>query len=76
MDEKKLRRQKHWERNWRKWYLLYFYLGVGFNFILYFTKPYGFDPGRSLFLGCLFGIGVPICTMFLGGIIHRRLWGL
>ncbi|MBC7359606.1 MAG: hypothetical protein H5U10_13830 [Desulfacinum sp.] len=76
MDDKKASRLQHWERHWRKWYLLYFYLGVGINFLLYFTKPYGFDPSGSILWGSFYGIGIPLSTMFIGAHIHRKIWGI
>jgi hypothetical protein len=70
------KRLEYWERHRRKWYVLYFYLGVGICFLLYYTKPYGFDPGTSLFWGALYGIGIPLATMGVLGFIHEKLIGL
>jgi hypothetical protein len=69
-------RQEKWMRNRRKWYNIYLFAGVGINFILYFTKPYGFNPSNSLFWGSLFGLGIPISTMLVCGYIHQKLMGL
>jgi len=65
-----------WERNKRKWYNFYFFSGVGINFILYYTKPYGFDPSHSIFWGSLYGIAVPLATMLVGAYIHEKMIGL
>ncbi|MEJ5349483.1 MAG: hypothetical protein WHS46_12440 [Desulfosoma sp.] len=75
-EQRKNERLERWERHRRRWYLLYFYVGVGVNLLLYFTKPYGFDPSGSLFWGSFYGIGIPLCTMFLGVSIHRKLLGV
>jgi hypothetical protein len=69
-------RREYWERTRRKWYNLYFFMGIGINLILYFTKPYGFDPGGSIFWGTLVGTGIPFTTMFLFTYIHKRMIGL
>lgn len=73
--EKKSKLEK-WERNKRKWYNLYLFIGVGINFILYFTKPYGFDPGKSIFWGSFFGLGIPLATMLVLAYIHEKLISL
>jgi len=63
----------NWDRFQRLWYNFYLLMGVGVNFLIYFTKPYGFDPGQSVLWGSLVGIGIPMCTMFAGVAIHKRL---
>ncbi len=65
-------RLERWERSRRKWYLVHFYAGVGINLLLYFTKPYGFDPSGSILWGSFYGLGVPLVTMFLGTHLHRK----
>ncbi len=75
-SEQKQARLEKFDRNRRKWYNFYFFMGVGINFILYFTKPYGFDPGGSIFWGSLYGIGIPLCTMFLCVNIHEKILSL
>ena len=69
-------KQANWVRNRRKWYNFYLFLGVGINLLLYFTKPYGFDPSNSIAWGAFFGLGIPLGTMFLGTFIHEKLLGL
>ncbi len=66
----------YWERNRRKWFMLYFYVGIGVNLLLYFTKPGGFDPSGSLLWGSFFGLGIPLTTMGLGAWIHKKMIGL
>lgn len=75
MSEEKTRQEKieSWHLNRRKWYNIYFFVGVGINFLLYFTKPYGFDPSTSIFWGSLFGIAIPLATMFAGVFIHEKI---
>lgn len=67
---------EYWEKSRRKWYNIYFFSGIGINFIIYFTKPGGFDPSGSIFLGSLLGLGIPITTMFLFTYIHKKVIGL
>ncbi len=74
--EEREKRLKYWERTRRRWYQLYLFVGVGVNFLLYFTKPYGFDPSKSIFWGSFFGLGIPLATMFLLSYIHQKLLGL
>ena len=69
-------KQAKWIRNRRKWYNFYLFLGVGINFLLYFTKPYGFDPSGSILWGALFGLGIPLCTMGIGTFVHQKMMGL
>jgi hypothetical protein len=69
-------RLEYWEKTRRKWYNLYFFLGVGVNLLLYFTKPYGFDPSGSLFWGAFYGIAIPLMTMFVFTYIHKKAIGL
>ncbi len=64
-----------WDRKRRR-YFFYFFVGIGINFILYFTKPYGFDPSGSIFWGAFFGIVIPITTMFALTYIHEKIFGL
>ncbi|MCP4113056.1 MAG: hypothetical protein GY749_47265 [Desulfobacteraceae bacterium] len=64
-----------WDRKRRR-YFLYFFAGIGINFILYFTKPYGFDPSRSILWGSFFGIVIPIATMFALTYIHEKIFGI
>lgn len=75
-QEQKQARLEKFDRNRRKWYHLYLFAGIGVNFILYFTKPYGFDPSGSIFWGSLFGLGIPLCTMFALSWIHEKLLSL
>lgn len=65
----------YWEHNRRKWYILYFYAGIGVNVLLYFTKPWGFDPSRSILWGSFFGLAIPLATMGLGVWIHKKMIG-
>ncbi|OQY00481.1 MAG: hypothetical protein B6I26_07880 [Desulfobacteraceae bacterium 4572_130] len=74
-DEVK-KRIEYWERNRRKWYNFYFFMGIGINFLLYFTKPWGFDPSGSILWGSFYGIAIPLITMFLGAYIHEKILGL
>ena len=69
-------KQAQWIRNRRKWYNFYLFLGVGINFLLYFTKPYGFDPSGNIAWGALFGLCIPLVVMFLGTYIHEKIIGL
>ena len=75
-QEQKQARLEKFDRNRRKWYNFYFFAGVGINFILYFTKPYGFDPSGSIFWGSLYGLGIPLCTMLGCAWIHEKLLAL
>ncbi|MFO7497436.1 MAG: hypothetical protein R6X05_17545 [Desulfobacterales bacterium] len=74
-DDLEARRQR-WERSRRKWYNIYLFAGVGINFVLYFTKPFGFDPSHSILWGSFFGIGIPLLTMLVCGFIHQKVLGL
>ena len=65
-----------WQLNRRKWYHIYFFMGVGINFLLYFTKPYGFDPSGSVVWGSFFGLVIPLSTMFIGVFIHEKIIGV
>ncbi|MBA4396309.1 MAG: hypothetical protein C0394_02805 [Syntrophus sp. (in: bacteria)] len=69
-------RLEYWDKNRRKWYNVYFFAGIGVNLILYFTKPYGFDPSGSIFWGSIFGLVIPLSTMFLFSYIHKKAIGL
>jgi len=61
-----------WERAYRKsrWYLPYFFVGVGINFLLYFA---GLDLSRNILLGSLVGLAVPMTTMLLLTELHFYL---
>ena len=72
----KTERQAAWERNRRKWYHFYLFAGVGVNFLIYATKPYGFDPSGSIVWGAGFGLGIPLGVMFLGTWLHEKALGL
>jgi len=63
----------NWEKAYRKskWFIPYFFVGVGVNLILY---NIGVDLSRNLGLGFLVGVGVPITTMFLGSELHYRVF--
>jgi hypothetical protein len=76
IDPEKNHLMEYWAHNRRKWYLLYFYLGVGVNFLLYFTKPYGFDPSGSILWGSFFGLAIPLATMCTGVWVHKKIIGL
>lgn len=54
--------RKNWERAYRKsrLYMLYFMVGVGINFILYYA---GLDISRNLLLGGIVGLAVPVAAM-------------
>ncbi|MFY9943388.1 MAG: hypothetical protein WAK57_14515 [Desulfobacterales bacterium] len=69
-------RRRRWERSRRKWYNIYLFAGVGINFILYFTKPFGFDPSHSILWGSFFGLSIPLLTMLVCGFIHQKVLGL
>ncbi len=62
-----------WEQKKRMWYNIYLFIGVGINFLLYFTKPYGFDPGKSIFWGSFFGLGIPLATIFVLSHLHQKV---
>ena len=66
----------YWERHRRKWYMVYFYAGIGVNLLLYFTKPLGFDPSGSILWGAFFGLAIPLTTMGIGAWIHKKMIGL
>ncbi len=78
MTTEKERNQRliNWEKNKRRWYNTYLFAGVGINFFLYYTKPYGFDPSGSIFWGSLFGLGIPLVTMFGLSYLHQKFLGL
>jgi hypothetical protein len=69
-------RLEYWEKSRRWWYNLYLFVGVGINLLLYFTKPYGFDPSGSIFWGSFYGLAIPLGTMFLGTYIHKKVIGI
>ncbi len=78
MDENNINSAiEKWERNKRFWYNFYLFVGVGINFLIYFTKPYGFDPGQSVPLGATVGFLIPLATMVVcskihGAIVYRK----
>jgi len=76
ISEEKHARLVRWELKKRMWYHIYLLIGVGINFILYFTKPYGFDPGVSIFWGSVFGLGIPMLTMFGLSYLHQKVLSL
>lgn len=53
-----------------KLYIPYFLMGVGINFVLYFS---GLDLSRDLLMGGLVGLGIPFTSMFLFSEIHFRI---
>ncbi|MDM8524645.1 hypothetical protein QUF80_14850 [Desulfococcaceae bacterium HSG8] len=65
-----------WEKKKRMWYNIYLFIGVGINFLIYFTKPYGIDPGRSIFWGSFVGLGIPLLSIFVLSYIHQKLLSL
>ena len=65
-----------WERSKRFWYNFYLFMGVGINFVIYFAKPYGFDPSNNVALGASVGLGIPLLSMFVGVYIHQKVIGL
>ncbi|MCP4747379.1 MAG: hypothetical protein GY874_14750 [Desulfobacteraceae bacterium] len=75
-DVKLTPKQVSWIENRRKWYHFYLFLGVGINFLLYFTKPGGFDPSENVLQGALFGFGIPMACMLMGTWIHQKVLGL
>ena len=75
MNEKEEKLIK-WEHNRRKWYNLYFFAGIGINFLLYFTKPMGFDPSGSILWGSFYGLAIPLATLFVCITIHKKIIGL
>ncbi|HSW36002.1 MAG TPA: hypothetical protein VLH18_05295 [Candidatus Limnocylindrales bacterium] len=62
----------NWQRASQKrpWYIFYFFLGIGINFLMYFA---GLDLSRNIFLGALVGMGVPLSSMFLFTVVHFYL---
>ncbi|MCF8054422.1 MAG: hypothetical protein K9K75_04295 [Deltaproteobacteria bacterium] len=76
MSDLAKQKRDSWEQQRRKWYNLYFFVGIGINFLLYFTKPFGFDPSGSIFWGSLLGIAIPLVTMFLCVALHKKMKGL
>ena len=75
-EEEKRKRLDYWDRSRRKWYHIYLFTGVGINFLLYYTKPLGFDPSGSIFWGAFFGLGIPLATMFALSYVHQKFLGL
>jgi hypothetical protein len=75
-EEERNVRLEYWSNSRRMWYNIYFFAGIGINLILYFTKPYGFDPSGSIFWGAFIGLAIPLTTMFLFSYIHKKMIGL
>ena len=75
-EEERNVRLEHWNNSRRKWYNIYFFTGIGINLLLYFTKPFGFDPSGSIFWGSFIGLAIPLATMFLCSYIHKKMLGL
>ncbi len=75
MKEQKDRqtRMAKWERTKRFWYNFYLFVGIGVNFLIYFTKPYGFDPSNNVPLGATVGLGIPLLVMVVGVFIHKKI---
>ncbi|QTA90246.1 hypothetical protein [Desulfonema magnum] len=65
-----------WEQKKRMWYYIYLLIGVGICFLIHFTKPYGLDPGKSIFLGAFLGLGIPLLTIFVLSYIHQKILSL
>lgn len=65
-----------WEEKKRMWYYIYLAIGVGINFVIHYTTPYGIDPGKSIFWGSLLGLGIPLVTMFILSYIHQKILSL
>ncbi|MDM8515590.1 hypothetical protein QUF76_05270 [Desulfobacterales bacterium HSG16] len=76
VNDPRLARLIRWEEKKRMWYMIYLFIGVGICFILYFTKPYGFDPGTSFLWGNVFGLGIPLATIFILSFIHQKILSL
>jgi len=55
--------RRKWQRAYRKsrYYMFYFMVGVGINFLLYFA---GVDLSRNILLGALVGTTLPLSAMF------------
>ena len=75
-DDRRDARIEQWLRTRRFWYHVYLFVGVGINFLIYFTKPYGFDPGSNVALGATVGFCIPMATMLIGAYIHQKAIGL
>ncbi len=69
-------RIESWERTKRFWYNFYLFVGVGINFLIYFTKPWGLDPGTNVALGASLGLGIPLAAMFVGTYLHQKVLGI
>ncbi len=65
--------KQQWEKAYRKskWFVPYFLVGIGINFLLY---KLGLDLSNNLFFGFLVGVGVPILTMFTLTELHYRVF--
>lgn len=75
-EKERNERLQNWEKNKRRWYNIYLFTGIGINFLLYFIKPYGFDPSGSIFWGSFFGLGIPLATIFSLSYLHQKLLAL
>lgn len=64
--------RRGWERAYRKsrFYTLYFMVGVGINFLLYYA---GLDLSRNILLGAAMGLAVPLTSMFTLTELHFYL---
>lgn len=61
-----------WELG-RMWYMIYLFAGVGINFVIHFTQPFGIIPGKSILWGSLLGLSIPLATMFIFSYVHQKL---
>ena len=75
-EYKRVKKTTCWQEPGRMWYMIYLCAGVGINFLIHFTKPFGLNPGESILLGSLLGLGIPLATMFSLSYIHHKLLGL
>lgn len=64
--------RRGWERAYTKsrFYTLYFMVGVGINFVLYYA---GLDLSRNILLGAAVGLAVPLASMFALTELHFYL---
>lgn len=64
---------RNWEKAYRKskWFVPYFFVGIGINLLLY---KLGLDLSRNLGLGFLVGVGIPVLSMFALTELHYRLF--
>ncbi len=75
-QEKLNKRRAYFVRYRRFWYFLYYFLGGGISFYIYFTKPFGFDPSGNILLGAAVGLAIPLGTMMICVAIHEKFLGL